>query len=98
MITPTRTVCYAWTAPGVSPDLMGEEVLCSDEAFPGAICYGDKAYLPDEIERIVVREEEIEKKSQYPWCNKNFNPLNSCDCGNCDKVLALYSKVREKAL
>tara|TARA_X000001388_G_scaffold71119_1_gene60712 strand:+ start:312 stop:593 length:282 start_codon:yes stop_codon:yes gene_type:complete len=32
---------------------------------------------------------------RYSLCNKNFNPLNPCECGDCDKVLASYSKIKE---
>jgi hypothetical protein len=32
---------------------------------------------------------------RYLMCNKSLNPLNPCDCGDCDKVLASYSKIKE---
>ncbi len=58
MITPTKTVCYAWTAPGFLPGLDGDEVYAS--AYDGLIWHqGFIAYTSSEIDRIIVREELV---------------------------------------
>lgn len=91
MITPTKTVCY------VAHEKPGDEewVKFSFRQFERWEEFG---WLGD-IRRIIVREEVIEQqRPQYPWCNKNFNPLNPCECGDCSKVLAFYSKVKEAKL
>lgn len=104
MITPTKTVCYAYTKdPAVLGGMIKRRIdrVKDDRVVtapgPGEVFYIGRKY--SEIERIVVREEVIEQqRPQYPWCSKNLNPLNPCDCGDCDKVLAYYSKVKEARL
>ncbi len=104
MITPTRTVCYVrmldgslkevsearslahlwgWDFTNVKRVVVREEPV--EQYHPGMVHTGDFSGLkiePGEIKR-------------YSLCNKNFNPLNPCECGDCDKVLASYSKMKE---
>ena len=109
MITPTRTVCtcimedgYTYRGarrfeltPSVEKRITEIEAWGSvkrvivredlvEQYYPGMLHAGE---LPPEI-----KPEHI---LRYLMCNKNFNPLNPCDCGDCDKVLASYSKIKE---
>ncbi len=91
MIAPTRTVCYA------IPEEDAEQELKVTHASPFGLeieyskgLYGLLNY--SEVRRIIVREEP--EGPAYPYCNKNFNPLNPCDCGDCLNVLGQYSGVR----
>lgn len=87
MITPTRTVCYV--------RMLAGNLMTIEQAKEAAIQFG---WPFSSVNKIVVREEAIGEGTQYPLCNKNFSPLNPCDCGDCDKVLASYSKIREAKL
>lgn len=93
MITPTRTVCYAM------PEGTNELFVVKD-IFSGGVLlelplHHIQFYMFSEIGRFIVREEsvKIEEGPKYPYCNKNFNPLNPCDCGDCLNVLGQYSGV-----
>lgn len=35
---------------------------------------------------------------RYSLCNKNFNPLNPCACGDCGAVLNFFSNLKELPL
>lgn len=98
MIIPTKTVCYVEGKDGVPHEYVssyecGTAGTVIETKTPGTDL--GSIWFLDDVERIVVREEVIEQKPKYPWCNKSFNPLNACDCGNCGKALVLYPKVRE---
>lgn len=91
MITPTRTVCICvmdgkYTYQGMNrfrltPKI--SQVLTDESAW-------------DLVKQVIVREELIKKEEgpKHPWCNKTFNPMNPCDCGNCSAVLGQYSNLR----
>jgi hypothetical protein len=85
MITPTRTVCYVRMLDGSLKEF--------SEARSLAHLWG---WDFTKVERVVVREEsvKIEEGPTHPFCNKTFNPINPCDCGDCDSVLSSYSFMR----
>ncbi len=96
MITPTRTVCYA----EVERSKKWHKVL-SDEGDGLRVKVDHKLNLSavwpyGYFSRIIVREEPIKKEKgpNYPWCNKTFNPMNACDCGDCAAVLNFFSKLK----
>ena len=97
MITPTKTVCFLLDKDGQPHELI-KHYLCGtlgdvfETKTPGSDL--NSVWFLDCIERIVVREEPVRKEPEYPWCNKNFSPLNPCDCGDCDQVLKTYSNLR----
>ncbi len=91
MITPTRTVCTCIMEDGytyrgarrfkLTPSV--EKRITEIEAWGS-------------VKRVIVREEPIKKEKgpNYPWCNKTFNPMNACDCGDCAAVLNFFSKLK----
>ncbi|CAI4157569.1 hypothetical protein [Alteromonas macleodii] len=103
MITPTRTVCYVrmldgslkkvsearslahlwgWDFTNVKRVVVREEPV--EQYHPWMVhtgVFSDLKIEPGEIRR-------------YPTCNKNFNPANPCDCGNCCSFLGSFSYLR----
>lgn len=55
-----------------------------EQYHPGMVHDGDFSDLEIEPGKIV----------RYPMCNKNFNPANPCDCGNCCSFLGSFSYLR----
>ena len=94
MITPTRTVCYA--IPEGTDKLFVVKEIFSDSALLELPLHYIQLYSFSEIGRFIVREEPLKKGEgpKYHWCNKNFNPMHPCYCGNCDSVLSSYSFMR----
>lgn len=110
MITPTRTVCTCIMEDGrtyrgarrfkLTPSVekrfteIGawgsvKRVIVKEEPVEQ---YHPWMFHASELPAIEVKPGHI---MRYLMCNKSFNPLNPCDCGDCDKVLASYSKIKE---
>lgn len=96
MITPTRTVCYAIPVNSkemfVVNSVMVNGVLIELQQRPMKLHY----LCYSEVDHLVVREEPVKKEEgpKHPWCNKHFNPMFPCGCGDCDSVLSSYSFMR----
>lgn len=102
-ITPTKTVCYVQGKDGVPHEVVKHypryQRYYSDAIetkTPGGC--PNMVWFLDDIERITVREELVKfeqgKIRRHPFCNKNFGPLNPCDCGDCLSVLNSFSFMR----
>lgn len=101
MITPTKTVCYVEGKDGVPHEYVssyecGTAGTVIETKTPGTDL--GSIWFLDDVERIVVREEVVKQKPQSPWCNKRFNYLNPCDCGDCEMVLKFFSNIKSLPL
>ncbi len=113
MITPTRTVCTCIMEDGytyrgarrfkLTPSV--EKRITEIEAW-GSVKrvivreepveqYHPLMFHTKDLSDLKIEPGEVKR---YSLCNKNFNPLNPCACGDCGAVLNFFSNLKELPL
>ena len=104
MITPTRTVCYVRMLDGSLKEVYSKglyELLSYSEVRRIIVReelieqYHPLIFHTKDLSDLKIEPGEVKR---YSLCNKNFNPLNPCACGDCGAVLNFFSNLKELPL